>query len=345
MSEIYSRPLVIGIDAGGTSSRAYLAEAAPETAGDPAEVVVLGRGTGGPGNALSVGRAELTRHLTDAVAQAVPADLRGRVAAVYGGFAGAAEGLGAERGHGLALSCLADALAANGITGAAIGVGGDTEVALASAPGAPGDGLVLIAGTGAIATRLTGRRRSAVVDGHGWLLGDEGSGFWLGGRAVRAALEALDGRGPWTSLVARVAAHYLPPGTYERLGGTGRLDGAERPLPDGEARADLSEAIVTSAYEQTPARLAQLSRQAVEAADEGDAVALRLLDGAADLLVATVRALEPRPGEPLVLTGGLLGPGGPLLDRVVARLDGLALRVFPVANGGVGAAALARLLL
>lgn len=370
MSEIYSRPLVIGIDAGGTRSRAYLAEAAPETArgtvpaeaaGEHAEVVVLGRGAGGPGNALSVGRAELTRHLTDAIAEAVPKDLRGQVAAVFGGFAGAAEGLGTERGHGLALSCVEDALAANGITAATVGVGGDTEVALASAPGAPADGLVLIAGTGAIATRLTGRRRSAVVDGHGWLLGDEGSGFWLGGRAVRAALEALDGRGPWTSLVGRVAAHYLPPGAYERIGGeglggtgrpvgTGRPGAAERPggtvwpLTEAEARTGLSEAIVTSAYEQTPARLAQLSRQAVEAADEGDAVALRLLDGAADLLVATVRALEPRAGEPLVLTGGLLGPGGPLLDRVVTRLDGLALRVFPVADGGAGAVALARLL-
>jgi glucosamine kinase len=353
MSEIYSRPLVIGIDAGGTSSRAYLAAAEPEFRPEPrpgaaagsaagrggAEVVVLGRGAGGPGNALSVGRAELTRHLTDAIAQAVPESARGQVTAVFGGFAGAAVGLGPERGHGLALSCLEDALAATGITGAAVGVGGDTEVALASAPGAPADGLVLIAGTGAIATRLTGRRRAAVVDGHGWLLGDEGSGFWLGGRAVRAALEALDGRGPWTSLVGRVAAHYLPPGSYEPL------RGGERLVADGEARARLSEAIVSSAYEQPPARLAQLSRQAVEAADEGDEVALRLLDGAADLLVATVRALDPRPGEPLVLTGGLLGPGGPLLPHVTARLHGLALHIFPVPNGATGAAALARLLL
>ncbi|MEW2520603.1 N-acetylglucosamine kinase [Actinacidiphila alni] len=347
MSEIYSRPLVIGIDAGGTRSRATLAEAAPEDPtgrDDAAEVVVLGRGTGGPGNALSVGRTDLTRHLTEAVTEAVPEPLRGRVAAVFGGFAGAAVGLGPERGHGLALSCLEDALAAAGITAAAVGVGGDTEVALASAPGAPADGLVLIAGTGAIATRLTGRRRSAVVDGHGWLLGDEGSGFWLGNRAVRAALEALDGRGPWTTLVDRVAAHFLPPGLYGGSGPYGRPDPYDR-AADGEARARLSEAMVTSAYAHPPTRLAQLSREAVAAAEEGDAVALGLLDGAADLLAGTVRALAPRPSEPLVLTGGLLGPDGPLLTRVVGRLDGLGLRVFPVADGGPGAAALARLML
>ncbi|SEN66771.1 BadF-type ATPase [Actinacidiphila rubida] len=343
MSEIYSQPLVIGIDAGGTRSRACLALAdpppvtgsdGPASPADPA-AAVLGRGSGGPGNALSVGRADLTRHLTDAIAQAVPPAARGRVVAAFGGFAGAAEGLGDERGKGLALSCVRDALAANGISGAAVDVGGDTEVALAAAPGAPTSGLVLIAGTGAIATRLAGRRRSAVIDGHGWLLGDEGSGYWLGGRAVRAALEALDGRGPWTSLVASVAAHYL--GEEAGRAAAGQL----RP----EERWQLSEAVVTSAYGQPPPQLALLSPAAVAAAAGGDAVALRLLDEAASLLTATVGALHPRPGEPLVLTGGLLGPGGPLLSRVEARLSGLGLHLYPTADGAPGAAALARTLL
>lgn len=330
MNEIHSQPLVVGVDAGGTRSRACLATL---------DGTVLGRGTGGPGNALSVARADLTRHLTAAVAEAVPAAERHRVRAVFGGFAGAADGLGPERGRGLALTCLEDALAANGITEAVVDVGGDTEVALASAPGAPADGLVLIAGTGAIASRLTGRRRAAVVDGRGWLLGDEGSGYWLGAHAVRAALEALDGRGPWTSLVAKVAAHYLP-------AAAGRppypLPGPEAPF---DVRDSLSEAIVTLAYGRPAPRLALLSPAAVEAADEGDAVALRLLDRAADLLAGTVRALDPRAGEPLAMAGGLLGPGGPLLSRVAARLEGLRLRVFPVADGAPGAAALARALL
>ncbi len=328
MTEIYNRPLVIGIDAGGTSSRACLAEARVGGA-------VLGRGAGGPGNALSVGRADLTRHLTEAIAAAVPPAARARVAGVFGGFAGAAEGLGSERGHGLALSCVRDALAANGITGAAVGVGGDTEVALAAAPGAPADGLVLIAGTGAIATRLAGRRRAAVVDGHGWLLGDEGSGFWLGGRAVRAALEALDGRGPWTALVARVAAHYLGAAAIEGL----------TPGIDAQRRWELGEGIVTRAYGEPPAALARLSHAAVEAARDGDEVALRLLDAAADLLADTVGALDPRAGEPLVLTGGLLGPAGPLLARVTDRLKPLGLHLHPTRDGTTGAAALAALLL
>ncbi|WP_405580176.1 N-acetylglucosamine kinase [Streptomyces sp. NBC_01190] len=336
MNEIYSQPLVVGIDAGGTRSRASLEAAAP---GGP----VLGHGTGGPGNALSVRRADLTRHLTEAIAAAVPAAARSRVVAAFGGFAGAAAGLGPERGQGLALSCLADALAANGITGARTDVGGDTEVALAGAPGAPGDGLVLIAGTGAIAARLAGRRRTAVTDGHGWLLGDEGSGFWLGGHAVRAALEALDGRGPWTSLVARVTAHYFPAG--EPVPGVRLPAGPPRREWDFEASHGLAEGIVVRAYGEAPARLALLSPVAVAAAGEGDPVALRLLDRAAELLAATVRSLAPRPGEPLATTGGLLGPEGPLLGRVTVLLADLDLRIFPVADGSGGAAALARALL
>jgi N-acetylglucosamine kinase-like BadF-type ATPase len=365
------RALVIGVDAGGTRSRACLAVARP--GGE-----VLGRGGGGPGNAMSVARADLTRHLTEAVAGAVAQalavepDVRTRVVAAFGGFAGAAPGLGPERGDALAVSCLRDALAANGMTGVPVGVGGDTEVALAAAPGAPADGLVLIAGTGAIASRLTGRRRAAVSDGHGWLLGDEGSGYWLGGHAVRAALEALDGRGPWTALVPRVVAHYLgaegtvapggdgggPAGAggdrSAGAGGDGGRSAGEGAGGDGVVRAlevgpsadplvrhTLGETIVAAAYAQQPARLAALSPVVVEAAGEGDAVALRLLDDAAGLLAATVRSLAPRPGEPLVATGGLLGPDGPLLARVTARLADCGLRVFPVADGSTGAAVLA----
>ncbi len=234
--------------------------------------------------------------------------------------------------------------------------GGDTEVALAAAPGAPTDGLVLIAGTGAIASRIAGRRRAGVVDGHGWLLGDQGSGFWLGSQAVRLALEALDGRGPWTVLVERVVAHYLPEGAPTGPGGADvsaaeglrvRARDAEPlgPGTDSELRHVLAEAIVNCAYEQAPPRLALLSPVVVEAAAEGDEVAAGLLDRAADLLADTVRALRPRPGEPLVTTGGLLGPGGPLLARVTERLAPCALGIHPVPDGSGGAAALAGALL
>jgi N-acetylglucosamine kinase-like BadF-type ATPase len=92
-----------------------------------------------------------------------------------------------------------------------------------------------------------------------------------------------------------------------------------------------------------PIRLARLAPLVVEAARDGDAVAGAILEEAADQLAETVRALQPRPGEPLVATGGLLGPGGPLTVLLTARLHTLGLTLDWVADGCRGAVALARL--
>ena len=56
--------LVVGLDAGGTRTRAVLAAAADGR--------VVGEGAGGPGNALTVPLPQLTEHLAEAVARAVP---------------------------------------------------------------------------------------------------------------------------------------------------------------------------------------------------------------------------------------------------------------------------------
>ena len=75
-------------------------------------------------------------------------------------------------------------------------VHGDALVAYASGTAAP-DGTVLIAGTGAITAQVHELRLDRIADGHGWLLGDAGSGFWLGREAVRRLLADLDaGRAP-----------------------------------------------------------------------------------------------------------------------------------------------------
>ncbi|MGW1881941.1 N-acetylglucosamine kinase [Streptomyces sp. NPDC001970] len=321
MSDSISR-LVIGIDAGGTRVRARLADARGGT--------VIGEGTGGPGNAMSVGRDALTRHLTAALTGAVPSGLGGSVAAVVGGFAGGSTGGGPGKGRDLALSCLADALGAVGAAPAALEVVGDADVAFASGPGAPADGIVVIAGTGATGARMAGRRTVRTADGDGWLLGDAGSGFWLGREALTAVLRALDGRGPRTGLVEPLLAHCL---------------GYEEGLPESwEGRRTLRERIIGYAFEGHPVQLAALSPFVVAAAGAGDEVARALLDRAADELAATVGALAPRPGEPLVTTGGLLGPQGPLLERLAVRTAELGLRPEPVADGAAGAVALARLL-
>src|SRR5689334_21112157 len=100
---------------------------------------------------MSVPRGELTRHLVAAIKKAVPADRRGAVRAVVGGFAGGASDAGPDAGYELAMTCLDAALTANGITARSIEVLGDIEIAFASADGTPSDGLALVAGTGAVA--------------------------------------------------------------------------------------------------------------------------------------------------------------------------------------------------
>ncbi|MGW1123246.1 N-acetylglucosamine kinase [Streptomyces tanashiensis] len=295
---------MVGIDAGGTRIRARVAEAADGT--------VRGEGAGGPGNALSVAPADLERHLADALREALTGGGGARVRSVVAGFAGGGEGAGRER----ARTALARALRAVGAASAPVVVYGDADVAFAAGPGAPADGLVLIAGTGAAAARVERRRAVRAADGDGWLLGDAGSGFWLGREALRAVLRALDGRGPRTALAG----------------------------PVGEVCGGLSkEAVVRYAYAGHPVRLAALSPLVVSAAAAGDGPARELLDRAAGELCATVRALAPVPGEPLVVTGGLVGPGGPLLGRLADGVREWGLVPAPVPDGVAGAVALARL--
>jgi N-acetylglucosamine kinase-like BadF-type ATPase len=326
MKKNLNQDFVVGVDAGGTRIRAILACA---TAGS-----ALTEGAAGPGNALTVPLPELTDHLATAVAEAVPPELRDRVAVVTAGFAGAARTSADEPGRLAADAALHAALRRLGISPAVTEIYSDIEVAFASAPGAPADGLALVAGTGAVAARITARGCAATADGNGWLLGDDGSGFWIGRSAVLAALRMADGRGGPTMLVDSVARALLAP------------DSVPSTQPDSwseKAREAYRMWLVPAVMAEPPIRLARLAPLVADAAARGDAVAGAILEEAAWLLTATVRALDPRPGERLVVTGGLLGPDGPLTNGLDRRLTRLGLRVDWAEDGRRGAVALARL--
>ncbi|MEV6941725.1 BadF/BadG/BcrA/BcrD ATPase family protein [Streptomyces sp. NPDC051172] len=354
-----SRELVVGLDAGGTRTRAVLAAAADGR--------VLGEGAAGPGNALTVPLPRLTDHLAEALAQAVPESARGRVAAVAGGFAGATGAAEDDPGRLNALTALTAALRRLGISTGSIGISSDIEAAFASAPGTPADGLALVAGTGAVAMRITDRCCTATVDGDGWLLGDDGSGFWIGREAVRAALRMADGRGGPTVLAGAVGRALELPGEVlpggrepgappagpgEPHGGPGRgvLHGGPGTLP-GSATWSLADReayrmhLLPVVMAEPPTRLARLAPLVAEAARQKDPVAGAILDEAAEQLTDAVRALAPQPGERMVATGGLLGPGGPLTALLTTRLEALGLTLDRVADGCAGSVALARLLL
>ncbi|WP_051138195.1 N-acetylglucosamine kinase [Streptomyces canus] len=343
-----SGALVIGLDAGGTRTRAVLAAA------DDGRV--LGESTGGPGNAMTVHVPQLTDHLTEALAQVVPEAARARVVAVTGGFAGATAASGDDPGTGRARTALTEALRRLGVPTGRVGVCSDIEAAFAAAPGTPSEGLALVAGTGAVAMRITGRHATTTVDGDGWLLGDEGSGFWIGRSAVRAALRMADGRGRptvlagWVGRTLGLPVDVLPKGgipSYDRGGAVSPSGTAPHPtgVPGWERarREDFRRHLLPAVMADPPIRLARFAPLVAEAAAEKDAVAETILGEAADHLLEAVRALEPQPGERIVATGGLLGPEGPLTDPLAERLRAHGLSLDWVADGCPGAVALARL--
>src|SRR5437764_9647474 len=83
--------------------------------------------------------------------------------------------------------------------------------------------IVLIAGTGSIAYGRNGSGEAARAGGWGHMIGDEGSGYWIGREALAAVMRGADGRGPETALATEILAHFnvsdvsrLPRIVYDR---------------------------------------------------------------------------------------------------------------------------------
>lgn len=290
----------IAVDAGGSSTRAVLVDA---------RGTVLAEARGGPGNPRAVGRDAAARTITDACVTAAAA-AEARVEALVVSAAGVLS-------MGGKFPELADALTAAGL-GAPLVLEPDLVSAFFSATAEP-DGAVLIVGTGTTAARITDARVVEVRDGLGWLLGDDGSGFWIGRQVARAVAAHLDGRGPETSLVDSVLA---------LVGARGSSSPPRDPRLAG---------LVDWAYGAEPVTLASLAVLAAREAGRGDALANQICDEAAGLILATLRCLPLEPGGPVAVGGSVLGPGSPVGRRVLAQLPG-ALRV---SDGVVGAALLA----
>jgi len=301
---VHDQGYVAGVDAGGTASRAILADAGG---------TVRGTGLSGGANPNSHPPADAIAHITEALTAALGAVDRRDVRACVVGMAGASK--------------LSDPAVAELFNSAwtALGLGGpvrvvsDAEAAFASATSAP-DGTVLIAGTGSIAGRIRDRRRVSVAGGYGWLLGDEGSGFWIGREAVRATLVALTtGTRDLGPLARAVLAEALD---KSELDGPG-LETAHR--------------LITVINGEPPVRLARFA-PLVSAADDDDA--RRIVDEAAQHLVGIAQATRDEIDRtPVVLVGSVLGEGSPVGARVRERLRDV--EVLRSCDGVSGAAWLA----
>src|SRR5262249_9170650 len=83
------------------------------------------------------------------------------------------------------------------------------DALLALAPGVrDGSGIVIIAGTGSIVYGKNAAGRAARAGGWGHMIGDEGSGYWIGREALAAVMRATDGRGPATRLAGDILAFF-----------------------------------------------------------------------------------------------------------------------------------------
>jgi N-acetylglucosamine kinase-like BadF-type ATPase len=270
--------LLLGIDAGGTKTVCHLAD---ETGRLLAE-------SRGPGATLRVmPDAAVGRTLGQVIAEAVGAR-HDEPMAICIGMSGVDRPGEADRVRGIL-----HGLGRN----ARVLVVSDALIALeAGAPGAPG--VVIIAGTGSMAFGRDRDGRAARAGGWGYLLADEGSGYWLGRQALRAVVRAYDGRGPATALTGLVLEHW----------------NVSRP-------PDLVHTIYTS--DPKPTTIASLASTIQTAADAGDGVARGLLHAAAQELatsgVSVARRLKLLDG-PVILSGNLFRVVPSLRAGVVERL-------------------------
>jgi N-acetylglucosamine kinase-like BadF-type ATPase len=333
-------PYVVGVDAGGTRTRAAIVTL---------DGVVAGYGTGPGANPNSGGRTaeELTRALTAALTEAM-ADLD--PARVVNGVFGIA-GAGAA-GRPRAVASANAAWAAAGIPGEPEVV---TDIPVAFASGSTErTGIVIIAGTGAGAAVIDAGEIERRSDANGYLIGDEGSAVWIGREGVRAAMRAYDGRGRATVLAETVPRALLGDEAEPLLA---RLDPSVV-APSGAPTAgrtwsgtDLPQAIIKKVYAERPAAIGQVAPRVSAAAEQGDPVAVEIVAEAVRHLLEDADAVRPaldellaareEPRFGLVLAGSLL-ESGPVADGVREGLvSRFGVEPTPAGDGAVGAARLA----
>jgi N-acetylglucosamine kinase-like BadF-type ATPase len=302
--------LFLGVDGGGTSTEAWLAD---ETGR------VVGRGKSGPSNAKAVGPVVARKSLEDAIAGAfADAWLAPRPAAVAClGLAG----FDRPEDRRVLRAWSDDSRWAQQLV-----LVNDGDLVVAA--GTPdGWGVGLIAGTGSIAVGRTPDGRTARAGGWGPLVGDEGSAYRVVLDALRLVFRRADRRDP------------APPGREPLTELIFRALGVE-------TAQQLVPVIYAPGFDRT--RIASLAPVVLAAAEEDPTLVGDLLHPAADALAEMARAVARdlgwTEGElPLALAGGFLLSATVIAERVSNRLaqDGFLPRVSPVPEPVRGAVVLA----
>jgi glucosamine kinase len=231
----------LAIDAGGTGTRCWVGD----------ETRVLGRASSSTVKVMTVGEeiatARLKHVITDAARSAgVPLATIDRTCIGLAGNSSRDVCRWAEH----TISCV--------VAGELIIVG-DEEIALEAAV-CGGPGVLVIAGTGSNVMGRCSDGRRVSAGGWGPILGDEGSGSWIGLEALRAGLRAKD-RGVDTCLLREIEDFW-------------ELD-------------DLG-ALVARANQKPRPDFAELCMVVARCAEQGDSLAMGVLDRAGQELAAQV---------------------------------------------------------
>src|SRR5262249_6258459 len=176
------RQLVVGVDGGGTRTRAVVLDGAR----------VLGEGVAGPSNPLRVGIANGATAIREAIDKACAAAMvqRDDLMAVGVGLAGIRRKAIRTRMREVLIETL-DIQELDLVS--------DGDIALYGATDGQA-GVVVISGTGSISVGMNRQGQRAYAGGWGPVAGDEGSASWIARRALQSVARATDERGPKTSL-------------------------------------------------------------------------------------------------------------------------------------------------
>ena len=195
----------------------------------------------------------------------------------------------------------------------------DYEIALIGAHGKR-YGILILSGTGSSACGINDSGESAHSGGWGYLIGDEGGGYWLGLETLKAVARAADGREEKTELYQQ---------TFDHL------------------KIFHPDDLISWTYnpERTNRKIAQISELVLSAAYSGDSVASKIVESGAEHLYQLYSNLVKRldfANPPVMFAGGLLS-SDTLLQKLLIQKIGLKNVPCPKYSPVEGAALMAQL--
>lgn len=265
----------LGIDGGATKTSCVLGD----------ERTILGCGTAGSSNVIRVGETGARKSMSESILQACAAAQISpeQITSTCVGAAGAARENVRAQLHRFVTEMVSGE----------VQIVGDMIVALQAAFG-DGAGVVVVAGSGSIAFGRSVSGATVRAGGWGFAISDEGSGYWIGRRAIATALRSCDESGePEGRLLSRIVKEL---GVENREQLVARANG--NPLPD----------------------FATLVPAVISLADDGDEAAQEVLRAAGEelgklALVVLRRLFKDSPSVPVAMSGGVFG-NSPFLRRI-----------------------------